>query len=406
VSVLGSLRRVTAAETDRIEQAEEQRAVAAAPADRIEQAGERRSARIESLRALAALAVFVGHSFALSFGNRPGVFTGTKNQLLVGGGLGVFLFFTLSGYLLFLPFLRAQVGARDRVELKDYARNRVLRILPLYVAVVTVLSVLRPFDGQASDWWRFMLFVHNYSGQSITLPDSPVWSLQVEMHYYLLLPLAAFLLALVARRSLGVTAVLLLIVAAVSYKLRAHGVQTRDSLGVLYGLYSLPGLMYLFVSGMLVAVLKVHADRATPAWMRLPVVGWSSVWLLAGLAGYVTMATHDQLLQTRLLPFAGFLVVGAAVLPLRGGRPVRALEWRPLALVGVASYSLYLVHVPIIQAFTGTHVKIVDNALITVGDGMSFKLTLLLAVLIVAPVTAASYLGIERPFLRLRRRWT
>jgi peptidoglycan/LPS O-acetylase OafA/YrhL len=36
---------------------------------------------------------------------------------------------------------------------------------------------------------------------------------------------------------------------------------------------------------------------------------------------------------------------------------------------------------------------------------MSFKLTLLLAVLIVAPVTAASYLGIERPFLRLRKRW-
>lgn len=376
-----------------------------APDHQVDQAGERRSARVESLRALAALAVFVGHAFSISFGNRPGVFDGTKNQLLVGGGLGVFLFFTLSGYLLFLPFLRAQTGTRPPVRLADYARNRVLRILPLYVVVITVLSVVRAFDGQQSQWWRFLLFVHNYSGTSVTLPDTPVWSLQVEAHYYVVLPLLALVLARLTRGSLGLTAAVLLLVGAVSYKLRAHGVETRDSLGVLYGLYSLPGLMYLFVSGMLVAVLRVWADRDRPAWMSLPVVGWSSAWFAAGIACYLVMATHSQLFQTRLLPFAGLLVVGSAVLPFRAGPEMRALEWRPLALVGVASYSLYLVHVPIIQVLTGTHVEVVGGALVTMGDGMSFKGTLALAILIVAPVTAASYLLIERPFLRLRKRW-
>lgn len=380
--------------------------------DRIEQAGERRSARVESLRALAALAVFVGHAFELSFGNQPGLFSldsSTKDQLLIGGGLGVFLFFTLSGYLLFLPFLRAQLGTRKRVELKDYARNRVLRILPLYVVVITVLSVVRPFEGQGSDWWRFMLFVQNYSGESITLPNSAVWSLQVEMHYYLVLPLIAFALALVARHSLALTAGVLVLAGGASYKLRAHGIETHDSLGVLYGLYSLPGLMYLFISGMLLAVVKVWTERARPAWMSQPVVGWSAVWFGAGLGLYALMATHDiktaQLFQARLLPVAGFLVVGSAVLPLVSGLQNRALEWRPLAAVGVASYSLYLWHVPIIQVFTGTHVRVVNGQLAYFGDGMSFKLTLLLAIVIVAPVTAASYLGIERPFLRLRKRW-
>jgi peptidoglycan/LPS O-acetylase OafA/YrhL len=48
-----------------------------------------------------------------------------------------------------------------------------------------------------------------------------------------------------------------------------------------------------------------------------------------------------------------FLMVGAAVLRLRPGPLVRALEWRPLALVGVASYSLYLWHVPILDALGG-----------------------------------------------------
>lgn len=378
------------------------------PSDRIDQAGEQRSARVESLRALAALAVFVGHAFTLSFGAKTGVFDGsTKNQLLVGGGLGVFLFFTLSGYLLFLPFLRAQTGARPRVQLKDYARNRILRILPLYVAVVTILSVVRPFEGQESQWWRFMLFVQNYSGHSITLPDAPVWSLQVEMHYYIVLPLLALALALVARRSLALTAGVLIVIGAVSYKLRAHGVERHDQLGVLYGLYSLPGLMYLFVSGMLLAVVRVWTDRGPqrPRWTTLPVVGWSAVWFVAGLACYLLMTKHDQLFQARLLPFAGFLVVGSAVLPLRDGLQNRALEWKPLAAVGVASYSLYLVHVPLIQVLTGTYVRGVNGTLVTFGDGMSFKLTLLLAILVTAPVTAASYFGIERPFLRLRKRW-
>lgn len=371
----------------------------------VQQAGERRSARVESLRALAALAVFVGHVFALSFGARPGVFDGTKNQLLVGGGLGVFLFFTLSGYLLFLPFLRAQTGERRAVPLKEYARNRVLRILPLYVVVVTALSIIRPFDGQESQWWRFMLFIHNYSGTSITLPDAPVWSLQVEAHFYIVLPLVAWLLAKGTRGSLRATTVVLLVAAVVSYKLRAHGVQTRDGLGVLYGLYSLPGLMYLFVSGMLLAVARVATDRRTPGWMALPVIGSSTVWLAGGVALYLYMATTPQLTQTRLLPFAGFLVVAAAVLPLRSGLGVRALAWRPLALVGVASYSLYLWQVPVLQVLTGTHVKIVDGMLATLGDGMDFKLALVVGSALVAVFTAASYLGIERPFLRLRKRW-
>jgi peptidoglycan/LPS O-acetylase OafA/YrhL len=374
-------------------------------ADQIDQAGERRSARVESLRALAALGVFVGHAFALSFGSGGGVFDGTKNQLLVGGGLGVFLFFTLSGYLLFLPFLRAQVGQRDRVPLATYARNRVLRIVPLYVVVITVLSVVRPFDGQQSEWWRYMLFIQNYSASSLTLPDTPVWSLQVEMHYYVVLPLIAFLLALVARRSLMLTAAILVVGGVVSYKLREHGLFHPDPFSFLHGKESLPTLMYLFASGMLMAVARVWCERDRPKWLSWPVVGWSAVWFVAGVGLYGWMATRNELTQSQLLPFAGFLVVGAAVLPLRGGLQNRLLDWRPLALVGVASYSLYLVHVPIIQVITGTHVEIVNGTLPTLGDGMSFKATLALAILVVAPVTAVSYLAVERPFLRLRRRW-
>ena len=79
---------------------------------------EARSSRIESLRAVAALSVLVGHIAAVSLAIEaieapplaPPVTASTFDELLIGGGLGVFLFFGLTGYLLFWPFVKAGFG--------------------------------------------------------------------------------------------------------------------------------------------------------------------------------------------------------------------------------------------------------------------------------------------------------
>src|SRR4051794_25136434 len=80
----------------------------------VQQAGERRSARIESLRALAALGVLFGHAYGWSH-NWQGVYATFRGRVLLSGGFGVFLFFALSGYLLFLPFARATFGSFERI---------------------------------------------------------------------------------------------------------------------------------------------------------------------------------------------------------------------------------------------------------------------------------------------------
>ncbi len=115
------------------------------PADRgqaINQAGEERSARVESLRALAALAVVWGHVVAASLALNPALPSasdlGTVERIAYGGGYGVFFFFALTGYLLFWPFAKRYFGRGDSIDLRSYAVNRALRILPLYYAVVVV----------------------------------------------------------------------------------------------------------------------------------------------------------------------------------------------------------------------------------------------------------------------------
>jgi peptidoglycan/LPS O-acetylase OafA/YrhL len=82
-------------------------------------------------------------------------------------------------------------------------------------------------------------------------------------------------------------------------------------------------------------------------------------------------------------------MVGALVLPLRDGPYVRALRLRPLALLGVASYSLYVWHLPIVKWLA------ID----------SFGLACLACIPLCLAVAWASYRVIETPGLRLRRRW-
>src|SRR6187402_426918 len=92
----------------------------------VSQAGEQRSGRVESLRAIAALAVLAGHVIVVS---APGeVHDNLLYKLLFGGGFGVFFFFGLTGYLLFWPFAQRYFGDGDTVDLKRYASNRALRI--------------------------------------------------------------------------------------------------------------------------------------------------------------------------------------------------------------------------------------------------------------------------------------
>src|SRR3954452_2209266 len=105
---------------------------AGGPGAGVTQAGELRSARIESLRAIAALGVLLGHQFVVSEGLR---FDTYWHKLIMGGGFGVDLFFALTGYLLFWPFARRWLADGPPVNLRRYALNRALRILPLYYVV-------------------------------------------------------------------------------------------------------------------------------------------------------------------------------------------------------------------------------------------------------------------------------
>ena len=339
------------------------------------QAGERRLATVESLRAVAAVAVMLGHAWGLAHHYGPDAYSSFGGRLLYGGGFGVFLFFALTGYLLYWPFARLAFAGGRRIPVGRYALNRAVRILPLYWASVAIVLIAFHGGGTAGEWLRFGLLGETLSRASIGTVNGILWSVVVEVHFYVLLPFLAVGVALVARGSKARAAAVLVALGAASLALWLWKVTPGG--GDPVWRYNLPATFFYFVPGMLLALLRLHWADGAP--------GHSDLWLAGGaLVTIVVLQDYDW---APAMVLATFLAVGASVLPLGDGLGQRALRWKPLALLGVASYSLYIWHLVVQEQLAGH---------------MAVAWTVPVCLL----VAALSYRLIEAPFLRLRRRWT
>jgi peptidoglycan/LPS O-acetylase OafA/YrhL len=233
------------------------------------------------------------------------------------------------------------------------------------------------------------VFAESFSNSTLLSVDGVMWSLATELHFYIALPLVAFAVAWLARGSLRTGALLIAGLWIASFVLRditfLHHPQHSSLLR-----YQLPSLFLYFAFGMLLALLRLAWEQRRPTWVQ-GLLANSDAWLLASIPLWL-LVVHDYGWEV-LGGVASFLMVGACVLPLRKGVLLRALEWRVLAFIGVCSYSLYLWHLPIVG-----HIWV---------DGWVHSFPALFAVTAPLCIAAAvvSYLVIESPFLRLRRRW-
>ncbi len=372
----------------------------------IDQAGEARSPTIEALRAVAALAVLEGHVFGAARGYGVGAYVTVFDRVLLGGGFGVYLFFALTGYLLYRPFVEHDFGDRRPLRMARYAANRAFRILPLYYVVLAAYLLVDGSAGSGTSWLRYGLFLENFAPHVAPI-DGPMWSLVVEVQFYVLLPFLALGVARLARGSIGRAAGVVGALGARALLVRLATV-TLPSVVDVHWSDSLPSTFVFFTGGLLLALVDVAwrerragdhrpappgwpASRGRPSWLVKP-LGWSDTWILAAL-GLFLVVCWDYAADP-LLVAAGFLLLGAVVLPLERGVLVGALAWRPLALLGLCSYSLYLWHFPIVTALA-------RSSWLPHG----YLVQLAVAVPVCVAVAGASYLVVESPFLRLRRSW-
>jgi peptidoglycan/LPS O-acetylase OafA/YrhL len=279
-----------------------------------ETASTARSSGLDAVRAIACAMVVLCH-VSLYAGN--GELSGLKN--------GVMLFFALSGYLLYRPFVTGNV------DLRRYGIARTTRILPAYVVALVGLTLLTGDRSFADRPLTYLLFMQNYDPALWQGFIGVSWSLTLEVLFYLTLPLIARAVAGRPTRLLALAVAsfvggLLAIVAAVVL----DPVPDRRMVTTLY-----PFMVWAFVPGMLVAL---WADRPQ---LRSPFV------LVAGIVLLILGTTAPWASIDLPSAFGAFLVVGwvVAVAP-----DLRRLT-SPAAAGAAISYSVYLWHGDLLASF-------------------------------------------------------
>lgn len=394
--------------------------------------GPREIRALDGLRALAAMSVLVYHALAS---------TGTPTVLL-GHDVtwvwfytesGVDLFFVLSGFLLFLPYARAMLQGRSLPSARAFYRRRALRILPAYwvcLAVLVLLDLhtyLTPMGLQ--NILAHVVLLHDDNPAFSRAIEGPFWTLAVEAQFYVVLPLLALGIARLvgrtrsARRLLGgVLGVIVLALAlreldaVVASALPAWPAAVASSANVALNFLTGAQGKYLevFAVGMLCSVVYILAIEEK-RWPRIATVRAGTALLLCSLVIYLVLAqvvirVHNLILAPYYLvlrPLDVITICGPLMLGvgygtlvlgvLLGARVVRRpFEAAPVRFVGLISYSLYLWHEPILEAFT-PHFATAPLILRDLG-------ALAVGIFVALPVAYVSYQLVERPFLRKRSR--
>jgi peptidoglycan/LPS O-acetylase OafA/YrhL len=354
---------------------------------------------LDGWRALSISMVLADHSRRLP--EYP-AHDGGLGKWVYDGNLGVRCFFLISGLLITWLMLQEH-ERRGQVDLGHFYIRRAFRILPVYLAFVLVLFMLQFFTSltmTASMWATTLTFTSNYHWNSFTAGH--LWSLSVEEQFYLIWPSLFVFCALAtnARRTvcfLAIPVVVSPIVRVVASAYISSGRSFPWFLDPLLRQFSLFNCFDSLAIGCAAAFLLHHRWK----WIEdnLAIQPW-----LPFLAGVVLVVTPHFL--WRLARFSFFtvpfrntsqaiglmiLVVQSVTSPKWGPYPI--LNWKPVVWVGVLSYSLYIWQ----QIFCTTPSEY--------GLPSVWWLSFPEWLLPVLAVAALSYYGLEKPFLRLRRRF-
>lgn len=345
---------------------------------------------LDGLRAVSILLVVISHA-------------GRGIEKMVPGGLGVLVFFVISGFLITRQMI-AEIEARGTLNLRRFYLRRIIRLAPALLLYIVTFSLILGSLGAVitpthmlTGLFYLANYYHIFIGYPAYSPFPIIWSLSVEEHFYILFPFVM----LAFRRSLPklLPWLLLVLAATLAWRYALYGICETDPSRAICGLPAnsrLHGTDTLFdciLYGSALSLLMQYRLNLIQIYVLKPL----SLWVSFGVLLFTLLYRDAEFRDTVRFSLQSAAVAVVIINVLFGTDRLssvlrRVLAMPPLVLIGKLSYSLYLFHFGMINWLMATgHFEGVS------GFALYLTGSLLCAL--------ASYSLVEKPAARLRKRF-
>jgi peptidoglycan/LPS O-acetylase OafA/YrhL len=264
--------------------------------------------------------------------------SGWLAQTALVGFRGVELFFVISGFILALPFAAHHISGAPRLSLRKYYLRRLTRLEPPYFGTLFVPFALGIWVQEQAFWQQLphlgasFFYLHNLIYGSASSVVGVAWSLEIEVQFYLLVPLLTLVFAVRSvRLRRGLLLGLVSLILTVQFLTPPGG---RAALSIL-------AYLQFFLIGFLLADIFLADWRESPTthlyWDVVGVIGWPLLMVVL----------QSDWLEHWLFPFMLLMLCCAAF---RGRLTRRVICNRWLTIIGGMCYSIYLIHYEVISA--------------------------------------------------------
>jgi peptidoglycan/LPS O-acetylase OafA/YrhL len=347
---------------------------------------------IDGLRFVAILPVVLQHLleryYRYTMADKPAALFDDPYAFFISRGtVGVFLFFAISGFVLALPFAKSVLNDRPAVPLKQYYLRRLTRIEPPYLIWMTVFALVLLIKGTYllpelfQHWLATVTYTHNLIFHDYTRINPVAWSLEVEIQFYLIAPFLAMAYFRIGNkwyRRLGLMALMV-----VAITLQTYG----DGPIPFWLKASILGQIQHFFIGFLIA------DLYLTDWKDGTARHW--IWDILAVTAFVVMCYtwSSEYLKNLLFAVALFTLFAAGF---KGVAFRSLLQNTWIAVTGGMCYTIYLIHLPMLEGFMHISNKI------AIGHGfwLNFGVQLLICLPVVWSVSALFFILLEKPFMQ------
>lgn len=329
---------------------------------------------IDGLRFFCIITVFIEHFIDYYCDKNP-IFekTYTIIQYKYIGSTGIYLFFSISGFIIGLPFIRQYLYKQDNVNIKDYFIRRLTRLEPPYIILLVSIFVLqvfilhtKSFEALFPHFLASLFYVHNIIYNESPAINPVLWTLEIEIQFYVLAPVFALLF-------------------------RANKIVRRSCLFVLiffwndinfihFEFKNILGYLPFFLIGFLAADIYLEYKDKIKSSLFFDFL-------------CVTSLITAFLVSNPILILSGNFIV--LVFSSKSFYFIRLLEKKFLYIIGGMCYSIYMLHQKIIYYLSPFFSKVFFNNYL-----IDFFIKFTVALLVVLIISALFFIFVERPTMK------